>query len=81
MKISMPATAMFSKFKSGGTAQSPLETNPIAHHFEIGKQIASAGPELVWKIHDAYRKTDSKVCLRPLILGVGFGNCERFFQY
>lgn len=62
MKISMPATAMFSKFKSGGTAQSPLETNPIAHHFEIGKQIASAGPELVWKIHDAYRKTDSKVC-------------------
>ncbi|GJQ76912.1 hypothetical protein Trydic_g15113 [Trypoxylus dichotomus] len=58
----MPATAMFSKFKSGGAAQSPLETNPIAHHFEIGKQIASAGPELVWKIHDAYRKTDSKEC-------------------
>lgn len=57
----MPATAMFSKFKSGGGAQSPLETNPIGQFFEIGKQVASAGPELVWRIHDAYRKSDGKV--------------------
>lgn len=58
----MPATAMFSKFKSGGgAAQSPLETNPIGQFFIIGKQVASAGPELVWKIHDAYRKSDRKV--------------------
>lgn len=56
----MPSTAMFSKFKSGGSL-SPLETNPICQFFEIGKQTASAGPELVWKIHDAYRKTDGKV--------------------
>ncbi|KAJ8924777.1 hypothetical protein NQ315_000930 [Exocentrus adspersus] len=59
-KISMPATTMFSKFKSSGGAQSPLETNPIGQFFEIGKQIACAGPELVWKIHDAYRKSDGK---------------------
>lgn len=53
---------MFSKFKSGGGGgQTPLETNPICQFFEIGKQTASAGPELVWKIHDAYRKSDGKV--------------------
>ncbi|XP_063910269.1 SCY1-like protein 2 isoform X3 [Zophobas morio] len=62
MKLSMPTTTMFSKFKSGGGAQSPLETNPIGQFFEIGKQTASAGPELVWRIHDAYRKSDGKEC-------------------
>lgn len=60
----MPATAMFSKFKSGGGGQTPLETNPICQFFEIGKQTASAGPELVWKIHDAYRKSDGKVSFK-----------------
>jgi SCY1-like protein 2 len=62
MKLSMPTSTMFSKFKSGGGAQSPLETNPIGQFFEIGKQTASAGPELVWRIHDAYRKSDGKEC-------------------
>lgn len=58
----MPATTMFSKFKSSsGTPQSPLENNPIGQYFEIGRQVASAGPELVWRIHDAYRKSDGKV--------------------
>lgn len=57
----MPALAMFSKFKSASTAQCPLDSNPIGQFFEIGKQTASAGPELVWKIHDAYRKSDGKV--------------------
>lgn len=57
----MPAPGMFSKFKSGGATQSPLDSNPIGQFFEIGKQVASAGPELVWKIHDAYRKSDGKV--------------------
>ncbi|CAG9826652.1 unnamed protein product [Diabrotica balteata] len=57
----VPATAMFSKFKGGSQAQCPTETNPIGQFFEIGKQVASAGPELVWKIHDAYRKSDGKV--------------------
>lgn len=69
-KFSMPATAMFSKFKSSAGAQSPLETNPIGQFFEIGKQIANAGPELVWRIHDAYRKSDGKVCFL-LIFYVG----------
>uniref|UniRef100_A0A0A9XY57 SCY1-like protein 2 n=2 Tax=Lygus hesperus TaxID=30085 RepID=A0A0A9XY57_LYGHE len=61
----MPATAMFSNLKSrvgGGGAgpQNIFDHNPIAQHFEIGKQTASAGPELVWRIHDAYRKSDGK---------------------
>ncbi|XP_021921574.1 SCY1-like protein 2 [Zootermopsis nevadensis] len=56
----MPATAMFSKFKHGATGQNALDNNPIVQFFEIGKQTASAGPELVWRIHDAYRKSDGK---------------------
>lgn len=60
----MPAATMFSKFKGGSAApQNPMEANPITQYFEIGKQQASAGPELVWKIHDAYRKSDGKVSL------------------
>ncbi|XP_049828871.1 SCY1-like protein 2 [Schistocerca gregaria] len=58
-RVSMPATTMFSKFKHGGGG-SLLEANPIAQYFEIGKQVASAGPELVWRIHDGYRKSDGK---------------------
>ncbi|XP_063239604.1 SCY1-like protein 2 [Bacillus rossius redtenbacheri] len=57
----MPSSAMFSKFKHGSNApQNVLDSNPIAQYFEVGKQTASAGPELVWKIHDAYRKSDGK---------------------
>jgi SCY1-like protein 2 len=55
---------MFSKFKHGATTgQNTLDSNPIVQYFEIGKQTASAGPELVWRIHDAYRKSDGKVSL------------------
>lgn len=60
----MPAATMFSKFKSGTTApQNPIDTNPIVQYFEIGKQTAFAGPELVWKIHDAYKKSDGRVSI------------------
>lgn len=58
----MPATTMFSKFKTGtATPQNIIDTNPIIQFFEIGKQVACAGPELVWKIYDAYKKSDGKV--------------------
>ncbi|EEC12567.1 hypothetical protein IscW_ISCW020541 [Ixodes scapularis] len=29
--------------------------------YEIGRQVASAGPELIWKIYDAQRKSDKRV--------------------
>ncbi|XP_058123109.1 SCY1-like protein 2 [Anopheles ziemanni] len=61
----MPAATMFSKFKSSTTSappQNPYDNNPITQYFEIGKQIACAGPELIWKIHEGYRKTDGKEC-------------------
>ncbi|XP_023930039.1 SCY1-like protein 2 isoform X3 [Lingula anatina] len=35
-------------------------TNPITQHFDIGRHVASAGPEMVWKIYDAVRKSDQK---------------------
>ncbi|XP_035205202.1 SCY1-like protein 2 [Stegodyphus dumicola] len=47
---------MFSKFKPG----QPSDTNPITQYYEIGRQIGSAGPELVWKIYEAVRKSDKR---------------------
>ncbi|KAG8195910.1 hypothetical protein JTE90_001145 [Oedothorax gibbosus] len=47
---------MFAKFKPG----QPPETNPIMQYYEIGRQIGSAGPELVWKIYEAVRKSDKR---------------------
>ncbi|OQR74261.1 SCY1 protein 2-like [Tropilaelaps mercedesae] len=47
------------KFKQG--PPSPLELNPISQHCEIGRLVGSAGPELVWKIYDAKRKSDNKL--------------------
>ena len=35
--------------------------NPILKHFTIVKQVASAGPEMVWKIYEARRIKDEKV--------------------
>lgn len=73
---------MFAKFKSGNQPpQNPIDANPITQYFEIGKAVACAGPELVWKIHDAYRKSDGKVSWdKPenceLIWFDGSGNVE-----
>ncbi|XP_053956148.1 SCY1-like protein 2 [Anastrepha ludens] len=62
----MPAGTIFSKFKSANTASTSLQNitdaNPISQYFEIGEQVACAGPELVWRIHDGYRKSDGKAC-------------------
>ncbi|KAH8369983.1 hypothetical protein KR093_001765, partial [Drosophila rubida] len=63
----MPAGTMFAKFKSANVAastsmQNVAEGNPITQYFEIGKPVACAGPELVWRIHDGYRKSDNKEC-------------------
>ncbi|KAH8378837.1 hypothetical protein KR009_001709, partial [Drosophila setifemur] len=63
----MPAGTMFAKFKSTNVAQTTstqnvADGNPITQFFEIGKPVACAGPELVWRIHDAYRKSDNKEC-------------------
>lgn len=64
----MPAATMFSKFKSGtATPQNPIDSNPIVQHFEIGKYTASAGPELVWKIHDGFKKSDGRVSIYSLL--------------
>ncbi|XP_067120668.1 SCY1-like protein 2 isoform X3 [Centruroides vittatus] len=49
---------MFSKFKP--SPPTPLEANPITQYYEIGRQIASAGPELVWKVYEAVRKSDKR---------------------
>ena len=59
---------MFSKLKSSSgsptSSNSLLELNPISQYFEFGKQIGSAGPELIWKIYDAVRKSDKKVMFK-----------------
>lgn len=43
------------------SSKNAIEVNPIYQYFEIGPEVASAGPELAWKIHAARRKSDQKV--------------------
>ena len=61
---------MFAKLKSNSgsptSSNSLLDLNPISQYFEIGKQIGSAGPELVWKIFEAVKKSDRKVIIIQL---------------
>jgi len=40
---------------------SPDCINSITEYFSIGRQVASAGPDMVWKICDATRTSDKKV--------------------
>lgn len=65
--------AIISKIKSGVTSSNnnppPLESNPIMQYFEVGKASSTAGPELVWRVHDAYRKSDGKVSFLMHIIG------------
>ena len=42
------------------------DINPIMRDFEIGRQIGSAGPEMVWKIFEAVRQDDKKVRIHYL---------------
>ncbi|KAK2586480.1 hypothetical protein KPH14_010749 [Odynerus spinipes] len=51
---------MFGKIKSSGSSSDVLLANPIRNFCEIGKQTATAGPEHVWRIYDAYSKEDGK---------------------
>ncbi|XP_068627265.1 SCY1-like protein 2 [Battus philenor] len=55
-------TAVISKMKSGSSSPPSLENNPIMQYFDIGKESCNAGPGLVWRVHDAYRKSDGKEC-------------------
>lgn len=74
-RLAMPATAMFSNLKSrvgggggGATPHNILDHNPITQYFDVGKLVASAGPEHIWKIHDGFRKSDGKVITKLYLL-------------
>nr|XP_046909925.1 SCY1-like protein 2 isoform X2 [Dermatophagoides farinae] len=53
-------TLSTNSFGGSGSGCNNIDVNPISQYYECGKQIGSAGPELVWKIFDAVRKTDMK---------------------
>lgn len=36
-------------------------TNPICKNFKLGRHVASAGPEMVWRIYEATRLSDGYV--------------------
>ncbi|XP_076329759.1 SCY1-like protein 2 [Tachypleus tridentatus] len=49
---------IFSKLKP--VVAPPAELNPISQYYVIGKHVGSAGPELVWRIYDALKKSEKK---------------------
>lgn len=66
-RIGKGMAGIISKLKSGANnTPPPLENNPIMQYFEVGKESSTAGPGLVWRVHDAYRKSDGKVSFREL---------------
>jgi len=36
-------------------------SNPITKYFQLGRQTASGGPEMVWKVYEATRIRDKAV--------------------
>ena len=52
----------------------PLENNPILQFFEVGTECSTAGPGLIWRVHDAYRKSDGRVSALIFI----FSACEYY---
>ena len=44
-----------------GKIKSAVMRNPVIRDYEIGKQVASAGPGLMWKVHQAVKKSTRQV--------------------
>ncbi len=40
-----------------GRLKSKVMGNPVIREFELGKQVASAGPGLLWKVHTGIKKS------------------------
>ena len=64
---------MFARLKAAGASMSSssgpniLINNPITQFFDVGLQLCTAGPELVWKVFQATRKSDGKVSVQEII--------------
>ena len=44
-----------------GKLKTAIKGNPVIKEYEIGKQVASAGPGLLWKVHSAIKKSTQQV--------------------
>uniref|UniRef100_A0A2H1WNQ0 SFRICE_039817 n=1 Tax=Spodoptera frugiperda TaxID=7108 RepID=A0A2H1WNQ0_SPOFR len=62
-KFSIGMSGIITKLSSKASQPQPLplDNNPILQYFEVGAESSTAGPGLIWRIHDAYRKSDGKV--------------------
>ena len=46
-----------------GKIKSAVMGNPVTREYEIGKHVASAGPGLLWKVHNGIKKTTRQVII------------------
>ncbi|XP_064634954.1 SCY1-like protein 2 [Lineus longissimus] len=44
-------------FKIKSTVSGALPGNPVTREFDVGRHVASAGPGLLWKVFDGYKKS------------------------
>ncbi|XP_076686183.1 SCY1-like protein bma isoform X2 [Andrena cerasifolii] len=51
---------MFAKSKSSGSTPSVLLPRALQNFYEVGKQLATAGPENAWRVYEGYTKVDRK---------------------
>ena len=53
---------MLNRLKSTVTmVTNALPSNPLTREFDIGAQRASAGPGLMWKVHDGLKRSTKQV--------------------
>ena len=82
-KVSAYSSAMFDRIKSAAKnatvtavsatvnavgAVGSLIGNPLTKDYEVGKHVASFGPNLTWKIYEGRRKTTGQVRLLNLLI-------------
>ena len=82
-KVTTYSAAMFDRIKSAAKnatvtavsatvnavgAVSSLVGNPLTKDFEVGKQVASFGPNLAWRIYEGRKRTTGQVCNLYILL-------------
>lgn len=60
------ATLSLSNMSLLGKLKTAIKGNPVLREYELGKQVASAGPGLLWKVFNGEKKTTKQVSDGPV---------------
>ena len=61
-----------------GKLKTAIKGNPVLREYELGKQVASAGPGLLWKVFNGEKKSTKQVWVWPTVLYSSSSYCRQF---